>query len=342
MKKFSFLVILMLFSSTIFGEEAFAPFSSKKANSAAQKFKKSYDGFYGKLDKSMGVSRGFAARQGKIEEVKKIQAALEGDFNQEFESSTAKIAVKSFKSSVIKLCQVLVYDLKLAMKSDLTSGNIEAAEEIQATIKKLEEVAPKTSKDSIKSFRVDAEKGWQLSDIEVVKGDKVTLYCTGTWTAYKKKSKKDADTNRLELKIGDSQSFKSGKKSEFNAKKTGKISFRMDHKLKGRRDSPYGSLSVKVTITPLDSFQKLHNLVLNINGKKTKKEKISKVKDEVAAESPDKGKMTEEEEISKVKDEVAAKKPDKGKLTKKDRKKLKRKKQEDDNNNNDFVPPPPE
>ena len=309
MKKFSFLFILILFSSTIFGEEAFAPFSSKKGNVAAQKFKKSYDLVYDKFDKSMEVSRGFAAKQGNIEEIKKIQASLEGDFSQEFETPTAKTAIKSFKTNFQRLCKDYVSDLKTALKAELAAGNVDAAEELQPTIEKLE-VNSKVMKYSTKTFRVEAEKGWQVSDIEVIKGDKVTLYCSGTWTAYQRSSKQDADTNKLELKIADSESIKSGKNSEFNAKKTGKISFRMDQRLKGKRNTPSGTLTVKVTRTPFDSFQKLHDLVLGLE----RKGKRKKENEEIIKKTPD-----------------VPKKSDRKKDRRNDRR---------DRRDNDFVPPP--
>jgi hypothetical protein len=259
-----FLILLtlsVLFNFTSYAEKTAGSFSSVKANAIAEKFKVSYQGFYEKFNKSMIAARTFAAKQGNIEEVKKIQEALNGKFSSEFATNTAKSAVRNFKYSISRLYKDYIADLKKVVKDELTAGNIQSAEEIQSIIAKIEPLSTSSSTVT-KSCRISADENWQDSKIFVNKGDKLTIYCLGTWTPNRQISKQDADRYNVQIKIGNLILRPIGKKKDMIADASGEMAFRMLPPRKHKKKDPSGSLSIKVVCEPKDSFQEMHDLVL--------------------------------------------------------------------------------
>jgi len=254
-------ILSVLFTFTSFAERAVTPFSSVKANLRAQKFQNSYKIVYEKFKNSMTTARVSAAKQGNIEEIKKIQSALSGDFKGELTTSAAKNAMRSFKYSLSRLCKDYILDLKKAIKDELATGNIENAEEIQSTINKLERTLTSTTPVT-KTCRIDAEKDWQESKISVHQGDKLTIYSSGTWTPNGQASRQDANVYNIQIKVGDSIPTQAGKKKIIIADSSGEIYFRMIPPRKRHKKDAHGSLSIKVIREPQDLFQEMHDLVL--------------------------------------------------------------------------------
>ena len=238
-------------------------FKEKKANTATDKIVKGYQTAEKKFKSSLESAKKTASQKGDLDEVKRIEAAMEGESITDFTLSRCKSARKTLDNSMVRLAEAYIKEMGNAMKSALKDHGTDGAEEIEHIVQKLERAVERDAvargEGKVTKFVVYANKDWQDASLEVEKGDTVFIEASGKWSngARKRVGKRkweyiygDADTVHFEARVDKAVKKNLGKSESIDATKGGKIEFRMTPYRKARRGDANGALVLKIRVSP--------------------------------------------------------------------------------------------
>jgi len=256
-------------------------FTSQVALDATKKFNKEYMPVRDKFVQALNTAKDAESKKGNLEEVKKIDAMIEGDLTQEPGNMSVRTARTLYKNSLMSLCKTYVTTMNAAIKKELSGGSKDEAGKIKSVATDMDKLV-NSEKTVSASFKVEAKQDWQESTVEITEGSKVSFYCTGRWSPGTKMEtvnvgggkrgggggtrevenqiNGDADDFNPQYKIGEGEMKSFGKKFEFTASEAGKLSFSMSE-ISGYNGKPKGDINIKITVTPPDCLPKLHEMV---------------------------------------------------------------------------------
>lgn len=196
-----------------------------------------------------------AVSDADVDEVKRIDQALEGGFVDGFTSKGAQEARKFYDEKLDILVKELLTSLNRDVKTLLTSGKTDDAALVKNVVDFLSAYADKsgTKADgkSQASFVVEADKDWQSTGVTLKGGARVWIEAQGRWAPGSPGKNRidlaDADTFNLQLRItGREGVINVGTKGDVVTETGGEISARMVPMHRGARSEARGKLNVRL------------------------------------------------------------------------------------------------
>lgn len=217
-----------------------------------------FDLYTAEYRKRLSQARPKAVTDGDVEEVQRIDRALNGDYISEYSDRVAQDARRFYDEKLSDLARDLLAALSRDIKSQLAAGKTEDAATVKTVVdflnQHLERMSTQPNGKMQATFTVDASKDWQSTGIVLKNASRVWIEAQGRWapggaTSRDKVDLADADTYNLQICMGgkESQNFKGGKNWDFVTEVTGEISARMIPLRIAKRSEARGRLTVKVT-----------------------------------------------------------------------------------------------